>query len=84
MTWSKDGEDIDLANPQFSTAMNAGVCSLEVALCTRQNAGVYACVAANKLGEDQTQCKVVVEGKCRDGKLGKTMYFSKKKKRRVK
>ena len=60
--WTKDGEAVDLSDPLISTEVNAGVCSLEVALCTRQSAGIYVCTATNHLGRDQTRCKVVVEG----------------------
>ena len=62
MKWTKDGVDVDTSNPLVSTEVNAGVCSLEVALCSRGDAGVYVCSATNHLGRDQTRCKVVVEG----------------------
>ena len=51
-----------MSNPLISMKVNAGVCYLDVALCTRRSAGVYMCIASNRLGRDQTSCKVVVEG----------------------
>ena len=51
-----------MSNPLISTEVNAGVCCLDMALCTCRSAGVYMCIASNRLGRDQTSCKVVVEG----------------------
>ena len=51
-----------MSNPLISTEVNVGVCCLNVGLCTRQSAGVYLCITSNRLGRDQTSCKVVVEG----------------------
>lgn len=38
-----------------------GISSLEIFSCNERHSGKYTCRASNKIGEDETACKLVVE-----------------------
>lgn len=38
-----------------------GIATLEIYSCNESHSGKYTCRASNKLGEDETVCKLIVE-----------------------
>jgi hypothetical protein len=40
-----------------------GVVTMEIANCKVEDSGNYRCVATNAMGQDETSCVVIVEGK---------------------
>ncbi|VDN97428.1 unnamed protein product [Rodentolepis nana] len=56
LTWFKRGGDYDIQT-------TLGISSLEIFSCNEKHSGKYTCQASNKLGEDETMCKLIVERK---------------------
>ncbi|CAL8090942.1 unnamed protein product [Calicophoron daubneyi] len=61
MTWYKDGRELRKGEGNYEIESILGMSSLELYSCTERDSGNYSCVAKNKMGEDETDCKVIVE-----------------------
>ncbi|CDS41841.2 expressed conserved protein [Echinococcus multilocularis] len=60
LTWFKDGHQIERGG-DYDIQTMLGISSLEIYSCSEHHSGKYTCRASNKLGEDETVCKLVVE-----------------------
>uniref|UniRef100_A0A5K3EN24 non-specific serine/threonine protein kinase n=1 Tax=Mesocestoides corti TaxID=53468 RepID=A0A5K3EN24_MESCO len=60
LSWFKDGRQIE-RDGEFDIQTILGITSIEIFSCSDQHSGRYTCRASNKLGEDETTCKLVVE-----------------------
>ena len=60
----KDGVEVRDGD-HYNIAYSHGVCSLENVFARPKDSGRYVCRAANILGEQETGCRVMVEGKWR-------------------
>ncbi|KAM3173269.1 hypothetical protein ACTXT7_012839 [Hymenolepis weldensis] len=60
LTWFKDGHQIERGG-DYDIQTMLGISSLEIFSCKENHSGKYTCRASNKLGEDETVCKLVVE-----------------------
>ena len=61
VTCTKDGREIHHGG-RYEVVTSVGICSLEISSCDVGDAGRYTCVAVNKLGRDETSCKITVNG----------------------
>ncbi|VDL60884.1 unnamed protein product, partial [Hymenolepis diminuta] len=60
LTWFKDGHQIERGG-DYDIQTMLGISSLEIFSCKENHSGKYTCRASNKLGEDETVCKLIVE-----------------------
>ncbi|KAM7537943.1 hypothetical protein Aperf_G00000079361 [Anoplocephala perfoliata] len=60
LTWFKDGHKIERGG-DYDIQTMLGISSLEIFSCNEGHSGKYTCLASNKLGEDETVCKLIVE-----------------------
>ncbi|GAA49621.1 twitchin, partial [Clonorchis sinensis] len=61
MTWYKDGYELHRGGGNYEIETMLGISSLELYSCTEDDSGRYTCVAKNSQGEDETNCKLIVE-----------------------
>ncbi|XP_054161595.1 twitchin-like isoform X2 [Oppia nitens] len=61
ITWYKDGRELNKRDHTISSA--DGVCTLTITSTKVEDAGKYTCRANNHLGEAETSCNLIVEGK---------------------
>ena len=61
MTWSKDGRELHHGG-KYAIASSVDIHSLEISSCELADAGRYTCSAENRLGREETMCKVTVNG----------------------
>ncbi|TGZ63952.1 hypothetical protein CRM22_006631 [Opisthorchis felineus] len=61
MTWYKDGYELRRGGGNYEIETMLGISSLELYSCTEDDSGRYTCVAKNSQGEDETNCKLIVE-----------------------
>ncbi|KER21602.1 hypothetical protein T265_15051, partial [Opisthorchis viverrini] len=61
MTWFKDGYELHRGGGNYEIETMLGISSLELYSCTEDDSGRYTCVAKNSQGEDETNCKLIVE-----------------------
>jgi len=60
--WFKEGKSID-TSPDYIITFNNGVCAVQFdELVKGLDEGTYKCVAMNKVGQCETQVKLVVQG----------------------
>ena len=59
--WCRNGKELSKA--EYAQSSKDGVVTLEIASCEMNDAGRYTCTASNYLGEDETTCQVILEGK---------------------
>ncbi|KAA3682313.1 uncharacterized protein DEA37_0008978 [Paragonimus westermani] len=61
MTWYKDGYELHKGGGNYEIQTMLGISSLELYSCSEEDSGRYSCVARNSRGEDETNCKLIVE-----------------------
>ncbi|UYV65935.1 unc-22 [Cordylochernes scorpioides] len=57
--WFKDGKE--LSKFEYAMSHADGVVTLEIPGVTKEDAGKYSCIATNSLGQDETNCQIMVE-----------------------
>ena len=62
MVWTKDGKEIKPKDDRYETEYSLGIASLSISSCEPGDAGRYTCRASNSKGEEETSCKITVEG----------------------
>jgi len=62
VSWLKDGQPVATSERLRLSNNQDGICSLELFLCAKDDAGCYTCVATNSLGSDETFAELSVEG----------------------
>ena len=61
VTWYKEGTQLKPGS-KYDLVLSLGICSLEISACEMEDAGRYTCKAENDKGEEETSCKVTVNG----------------------
>ncbi|CAH8497134.1 unnamed protein product [Schistosoma turkestanicum] len=64
ITWYKNGKELRKGEGNYEIQQMLGITSLEIYSCSESDSGRYSCRATNSRGEDETECKVIVEGEC--------------------
>ncbi|CAH8526186.1 unnamed protein product [Heterobilharzia americana] len=59
--WFKNGKEIRKGEGNYEIQHMLGITSLEIYSCSESDSGRYSCRATNSRGEDETDCKVIVE-----------------------
>ncbi|VDP99791.1 unnamed protein product [Trichobilharzia regenti] len=67
--WFKNGKELKKGDGNYEIQHMLGITSLEIYSCSENDSGRYSCKATNSRGEDETDCKVIVEGKLCNKKL---------------
>ena len=61
VTWKFQGKEISDGD-HYTIQYSHGICTLEITRTKVDDTGKYTCLAENPLGEQETSCKVEVEG----------------------
>ena len=68
--WYKDKRE--LSKYEHTMTYSDGVVTMEIVNCKVEDSGNYRCVASNSMGQDETSCVVIVEGRVSNSNISLT------------